>query len=369
MSKPKWIAVAAVVLTFSLAGVASAQLTNPNTANHSAPGSVIVFPKFSTGVTPTTLLARSVFEIGVVCPADLQVPGGHGCTLSQNTPVKLALEWVCPGTIQKGAASFCQSVDFELHTTLYGKIQFDANGNVTVAPDSGDVGQGVITEPSCPNGYLIARVVDTIGRSISFNGLIGEVVLRERANSASALAGITIQSPLPTGVPTDINGNDALDFDGDEYLQVGTRIAGDVKYERSAAPTVITSIVLLNLDVRRNNDNPNIRMPVRLYRANESSVSSALHWTCWREQRLTELDGGPFNQTRMGEKGLIVSTDSARIASACSGVGCAADGERVGVLGFVQTIERNGASEYAYPLYSQGFPLPRIIIVDEIPID
>jgi hypothetical protein len=271
---------------------------------------------------------------------------------------------VCPGTIQKGAASFCQSVDFELHTTLYGKLQFDANGNVTVAPDPGDVGTGVITNPSCPDGYLIARVVDTLGRSISFNGLIGEVVLRERPNTASALAGITIQSPLPTGVPTDINGNDALDFNGVEYLQIGTRLAGDVRYERSAAPTVITSIILLTLDVRRNNDNPNLRMPVRLYRANESSVSSALHFTCWREQRLTSLDGGPFNQTRMGEKGVIVSTDAARVASACSGIGCAADGDPVGVLGFVQTIERNGASEYSYYLYQQGLPV-QIIRCDQ----
>jgi hypothetical protein len=361
MTKSKWmvaVAVISMVLTFSIAGIASAQLTNPLQANHSAPGSVIVFPKFATGVTPTTNLARSVFEIGVVCPADRQVPGGHGCLDEQGTSIKLALDWVCPGTIQKGASSFCQSVDFELHTTLYGKIQFDANGNVTVAPDSGDVGQGVITEPSCPQGYLIARVVDFAGRPISYNGLIGEVVLRERANSASALAGITFQSPQPTGAVLDNpDGNNALRFDGVSYLMTGAKVTGDVKYDR-ANPQVITSIILLTLDVRQNNDNPNVRLPVRFYRANESSVSTALHFTCWRSTRLAEIDGGPFNQTRMGEKGLFYSTDVARVASACTGTGCAADGAPITTLGFVQTIERGGQSEYAYSVYGYGPLVP-----------
>ena len=370
MSKSRWVVAAAVVslmLTFGLVGSASAQFTNPFATNIAAPGSVIVFPKFKTGNAPGTGLAASTFEIGVVCPSDRLVPGGHGCELPQNTPVKLALEWVCPGTVQKGAASFCQSVDFELHTTLFGKLQFDANGNVTAAPDSGDIGQGVITEPSCPQGYLIARVIDVFGRSISFNGLVGEAVVRERANSATAFNGVTFQSPLPTGALTDLNGNGVPDFDGVEYLAGPTRFAGDVRYERSAAPTVITSLIVLSLDVRRNLPNPNILMPVRLYRADESAVSSSLHWTCWRQVRLTELDGGPFNQTRMGEKGLIVSSSPAVIASACSGPGCGTSGEPVGVLGFVQTIERNGASEYSYYLYGQGFPVPRIIILDEIP--
>ena len=335
---------AAVVLTLSLAGIASAQVA--------APGTAIVFPKFKTGfVAPG--LAASTFEIGVVCPEGLLTPSG--CSLPQNIGVKLALEWICPGTVQKGAASFCQSVDFELHTTLFGKLQFDANGNVTVAPDPADVGPNRITNPSCPEGYLIAYVVDTLGRPIKFDGLVGEVVLRERPNTASALAGVTFQAQ-------------DMELDADlkpRFLRAPTRIAGDVRYERSAAPTVITSIILLDLNIRRNNDNPNIRMPIGLYRADESRVSTALHWTCWRQVRLTALDGGPFNQTRMGEKGVIASLAPASIASACSGIGCAPDGEQVGVLAFVQTIERNGASEYAYPLYGQGFPGPIIIIRDE----
>jgi hypothetical protein len=339
-------ALAAVVLTLSLAGIASAQIAAA--APVAAPGTAIVFPKFRTGfVAPG--LAASTFEIGVVCPEDNLTPAG--CTLPQGTRIKLALEWICPGTVQKGAASFCQSVDFELHTTLFGKLQFDANGNVTVAPDPADVGSNLITNPSCPEGYLIAYVVDGLGRAIKFDGLVGEVVLRERPNSASALAGVTFQAD-----------NLALDPDGRVlFRNTPTRIAGDVRYERSAAPTVITSIILLDLNVRRNNDNPNIRMPIGLYRADESRVSTALHWTCWRQVRLTALDGGPFNQARMGEKGVIASLAPATIASACSGIGCGADGDQVGVLAFVQTIERNGASEYSYPLYGQGFP-GRVII-------
>ena len=362
MTKSKWmvaIAVISMVLTFGLTSLAAAQATNPGQANPGAPGSVIVFPKFTRGVTPTTGLARSVFEIGVVCPSDQLAPGGHGCLLPQNYPIKLALDWVCPGTVQKGAASFCQSVDFELHTTLYGKLQFDANGNITAAPDSGDIGQGVITEPSCDNGYLIARVVDSFGRPISFNGLVGESVTRERANSATAWNGYTIQSPQPTGNVLD-PGNNSLRFDGTSYLQLTGRFAGDVRYERSAAPTVQTSLILLSLDVRQNNLNPNIQIPVRLYRADESATSSALHFTCWRQVRLTELDGGPFNQTRMGEKGLIVANREAFVASSCPSTtpGCTATGTPITALGWVSTIERGGNSEYGYYLYNQGPLVP-----------
>jgi hypothetical protein len=353
------LGIIAVLLTFSLAEIASAQ----GLSNHSKPGSLLVFQKFTRGVTPTSGLARSVFEIGVVCPDELLTNFGHGCNLAQNTPIKIALDWVCPGSVQKGASSFCQSVDFELHSTLYGKLQFDANGNVTVAPDSGDIGDNVITEPSCAQGYLLARVVDNFGRAISFNGLVGESVLRERANSASALAAVSFQSPQAPFVLTDINANGALDFDGVEYLSTTGRIAGDVKYERTAAPTVITSIITLTLDVRQNNDNPNIRMPVRFYTADERPTSTNIHWTCWREQRLTALDGGPLNQTRMGEKGVVASTQGASVASACSGSTgnpCAADGTPVSVIAFIQTIERGGQSEYSYPLYGQGSAIPTI---------
>jgi hypothetical protein len=358
MSKSKWmvaVAVISMVLTFGLTSIAAAQVQ----ANPGAPGSVIVFPKFSRGVTPTSSLARSVFEIGVVCPTDQVVPGGHGCNLPQNFPVKLALDWVCPGSVQKGAASFCQSVDFELHTTLYGKLQFDANGNVTAAPDSGDIGQGVITEPSCDNGYLIARVVDQFGRLISFNGLVGESLTRERANSSTAWNGYTIQALAATGAVID-PGNNAMVFNGTTYAALTGRFSGDVRYERSAAPTVQTSLILLSLDIRQNNFNPNIQIPVRLYRADESSTSSALHFTCWRQVRLTELDGGPFNQTRMGEKGLIVASREAFVAAACAatGAGCTPVGTPITALGWISTIERGGQSEYGYYLYNNGPLIP-----------
>jgi hypothetical protein len=350
-------AVLAVVLSFSLAGVASAQVFDPTLTNSEQPGSLIVFPKFSRGfAAPGTGLAASVFEIGVVCPNELLRPGG--CNLNQNFPIKLHLEWVCPGTVQKGGSSFCQSQDFELHTTLFGKIQFDANGRVTVAPDDpGALASGIPT-PSCNEGYLIAWVVNATGNeAISFNGLVGEEVLRERGGSASALNGVTFQSPQPVFQPTDVAPrNSSLDFNGVEYLRAPGRIAGDVRYERLSNPQVLTSVILLTLDVRQNNDNPNVRVPVRLYRADESSFSTSLHFTCWREQRLTEIEGGPFNQARMGEKGLIASVAPAVVANACSGPSgvCTPDGSPVTVLGFVQTIERSGTAEYAYYLYGQG---------------
>ncbi|HKY76570.1 MAG TPA: hypothetical protein VJS45_10530 [Acidimicrobiia bacterium] len=345
-------AVAALVFGLTPAGPANAQVLDPTLHNSEHPGSVIVFPKVHSGSLGAGL-ARTTIEIGVVCPFQARDIFGN-CTLPQGFPVKLKLHWVCPGAVQKGAASFCQSQDFELHTTVNGKIEFNAAGRVTVGPF--DLNGGIIPVPNCPEGFLIAFVVDNVGRAISFNGLIGEEVLRLRPGSASAYNGITFQSPLALGALTDVAPvNNALDFNGIEYLRAASHIAADVRFEKLTAPPVITFLTVLTLDIRQNQFNPNIVAPVNFYRANEVPLSDSLHFTCWRQIRLTDINPN-LNAGRMGPKGMVVSTTNATVAAQCTGPGCSPVGTPVTILGVVTTLEDTpGAQrEYGYAMYNLG---------------
>lgn len=348
-----WVVVFAVaLLAFGLTPAAAvAQVIDGSLHNSEHPGSVVVFPKFHTGLIGNGL-ARTTFELGVVCPPEART-GSGGCRFPQGYDVKIKLHWICPAAVQKGAAGFCQSQDFELHTTVNGKVEFDAAGRVTVGPF--DLNGGRIPIPNCPEGYLIAFVIDEFGNPISFNGLIGEEVLRLRPGSASAYNGITFQSPRPVTTPTDVNGNFALDFDGVEYLRAATQIAADVRYEKLTAPTISTFLTVLTLDIRQNNNNPNVVIPVNFYRANEVPVSDSLHFTCWRQIRLTDINPN-LSAGRMGTKGLVASTGPAVIASQCTGPGCLPAGTPVTILGIVTTLEDNpGAQrEYGYAMYSVG---------------
>jgi hypothetical protein len=346
------------MLGLSLTGTASAQVlvVDPSLHNSEHPGSVIVFPKFHAGRIGGGL-AATTFEIGVVCPFRARDQFGN-CALPQGFPVKLKLHWVCPAAVQKGAAGFCQAQDFELHTTVNGKLEFDASGRVTVGPF--DLNGGLIPVPSCPEGYLIAYVVDEFGRAIDFDGLIGEEVLRLRPGSASAYNGITFQAgasrnnSVITVVPAILDPSQ-LRFDGIQYQRAAAQIAGDVRYEKLTAPPTVTFLTLLTLDIRANNNNPNIVAPVNFYRANEVPLSDSLHFTCWRQIRLTDINPN-LTAGRMGTKGLVVSTAPATVASQCSGPGCAPAGTPVTVLGIVTTLEDvpGAQREYGYALFGVG---------------
>ena len=306
------------------ASVASAQ-PDPTLTNSEFPGSLIVFPKFHAGLIGNGL-AQTTFEIGVVCP--------DGAVCPQGQFLNIKLQWVCPAAAQ-GAAGFCQSQDFLLRTTINGKLEFDAAGRLTVGPF--DLNGGIIPKPQCDAGFLIAYAVNSVGQPIKFDGLIGEEVLRLRPGSSSAYNAITFQ--VDTG----------------RYKRAPGQFAADVRFEKASAPPTLTFLTVLTLDIRTNNNNPNIVAPVNFYRANEVPLSDAVHFTCWREIHLTDINSN-LNQARMGTKGMVVSTGPAVIASPCTGPGCNPAGTPVTVLAIVTTLEDVPANprEYGYRAYGRG---------------
>ena len=253
------------ILLLALLSTGAAGLATPAFANSAndwgvndsqEPGSVLVFYRFDAGAISTPdegSIAKSQFKISVTCPTDL---GPTGCNetgdFATGQAVFLKAHWVCP---PNDSGTTCQETDFPLTTTVFGTVEFDANGGED------------LPKPPCKNGYLIVWVVNDKGERISFNGLIGSAVLRGSGTSWRAYNGLPIQSPQPSF--TDLTyivagGGAALAFDGTEYQAITGTIYGTVAYPNSEQ----TRLTLLTLDVLSNQPNDATDVALKFY--NES---------------------------------------------------------------------------------------------------
>src|SRR5438445_7759870 len=261
-----WPGVSDVLLNVAVvASVAAAPVAAwPN--NSQQPGSVLVFPKFIRGtftdapVTGETALARTELESSVMRP--------KGASCGANQAVRLRAHWVCPGSPTN---PICAEASFDLKTTVGGTLYFNPEGvtvvlGVVTANAFPSNATTTIPVPPCDRGYLIVWAIDSFGRAIKQDGLIGDAVLRDAPgiendltargyNAIAIQAGDGVQNTLDL---TDLNGNGALDFNGSEYQMVSGNIVGTVRYENSVAPegNVETDLTLLTLDVVTNRPNP-----------------------------------------------------------------------------------------------------------------
>jgi hypothetical protein len=360
-----------VLLGIGVAGPVTASSNHPE-----EPGSVLVFPKFIRGtfndtvVTGQAVHARTELEISVVCP--------QNATCEKGFPVRLRAHWVCPGSF---ANPVCAEASFDLETTINGSLYFNTEG-VTVVDVAGvpvitaaafpSNATTTIPAPPCNRGYLIVWLVDSEGKAIKGDGLIGNAVLRdgtpgEEIISEQAYNAIAIQAG--NGVlnildPTDLNGNGALDFDGSEYQMVNGNIVGTVRYENLLAlgGPVRTDLTLLTLDVRSNEPNPLTTVKLNFYTTDEDLVDTGTSFHCWREDRLTAINPSLFTQ-RMGRKGLVESTSATQQLDFLTT-------RNVTVLGIVETRQcvattdcsNNQFRDYAYSLHNKRQPVPTAFV-------
>jgi len=332
------------------------------------PGSVLVFPKFIRGtyndarVSGQVFHARTEFEISVKCPAN---------TTCSNNEVFLKANWVCPG---------CTESSFNLKTTIGGTLYFNPEGVVPVLgvltanafPSNATT---IIPVAPCERGYLIVWAVDSAGSAIKQDGLIGDAVIRDapgttlndfsgRSYNAIAIqAGDGVANTLDF---TDLNGNGALDFNGSEYQMISGNIVGTVRYENSVLPegNVETDLTLLTLDVVTNRPNPVTSVGFNFYDPNEGVIDAGTSFTCWREQRLTNISESLTKQV-MGRKGLVESTYATQVNSSGATV-------PVTLLGLVETKEFRLATglqvrDYAYSLSNRCDPVATTYVPDTSP--
>src|SRR5262249_18731552 len=151
---------ALAVLLPVFASSAIAQVRDPRLNDPSEPGSVIVFPKFIRGaiiVPGDNVKPRTEFEVGVICPKCQICPHGQ--------MVKIRFHYVCPSFEGDIIKSFvCKETDFELVTTVNGKLVFNTEGI------GGLPGNAISPQAQCVQGYMIAWVIDTSDRPIKFDG-------------------------------------------------------------------------------------------------------------------------------------------------------------------------------------------------------
>jgi hypothetical protein len=336
---------AAVVVAVATPGVAWADHRN----DPERPGSVLVFHKFIRGTVDTGdqgTLPKSEFEISVVCPSDLDCLNTGG--LVESWPdfprVKLMAHWVCPGD----AENVCNEVDFKLETTV--------NGTVRINPENvGELGidrTHNVPPPPCEKGFLILWVIgeafvtgEPLGgeEPIKLDSLIGDAILRETCDSASAYNAVPIQAgdDLLSRQSTDSTDGD-LEFDGNDYKELPERIFGTVRYD-DPDRGIATSVTLLTIDVFSNRRNPRTVLDMNFYNEAEVGISTHTEFVCWRQVPLAEIPGGL--NTSHGRKGLLESADALQFFEDDPG----SFGEDATVLAIIHTTEPG--REYAYSVY------------------
>jgi len=263
------------------------------------PGSLIIFPYFTTGtVTPDSAVQpKTEIHIGVTCPVGVTCPEGEG--------VKLEAHWVCPGSENPSTSFVCKESNFVLFTTVNGKITVNPNGQSSV---------GNIPPPPCRHGYLIAWVIDIFDRPIKFDGLFGDAVVRNSSSAESAYEGIPVQaadtnpahtySLITTGVSR-FTGERTLIFDGlgSDYTMLTGQLTGDVKFTNTVPkPGTVdpnTSLVFLTVDVQSNFPNNPTFVPLTFYNANEVPTSTSFNFVCWGAVQITKLNAS-LTQTAQG---------------------------------------------------------------------
>jgi hypothetical protein len=345
---------------------AAQQLADP-----SEPGSVIVFPKWRTGtvVVDGVTLPQTEIELGVVCPI--------GFLCHEGDKIKVRFHWVCGGNDKIDNKYICPSADFDVFLTVDGKAVFDPNNiaitgsqfhHVAIPPFNSD---GSL----CTRGYLIGYVINTQDQPISYNGLIGDAVIRNTASSASAYRAITIQALVPIGTGNNLVGLNAdpfnpgqfaLSFDGvaggpgvGHYAAVTGQIYGDVKYDDPVGPIfAVTNFTLLTLDVRQNQPNFPTFVHFDFWSEDEVVESPSLHFICYGQFALsTQIDPNLTKQQMGFRKGVFQSGQAFK--TPIGGVNDIAG--NVTLLGLIHTFEGADATAsertYIYEPYNNSVPV------------
>jgi hypothetical protein len=390
MHQVTWLRMALWLLLVLGLVIATPRPTVAQLNDSEQPGSLIVFPKFIAGQTAGGD-PRSEFEISVVCPPGFKDPNsGTGCLppYGEGLRVKIRAHWVCPAAQDINKKFICRETDFDLYTTVFGTVSFNpANvgaGNFPVASGSAATGVNApptvfsptvtaqrVPAPPCPQGYLIAWVVNPSDQPIKFDALIGDAVIRDpdtgapsayNATPIQAAAGLAPGALLPFP-----SGPGALALNGVAYQQVPGLVEAPVRFAQAAgmAPStaVKTDLTLLTLDVDSNAPNLPTYVELDFYNANEVIFSTFTEFICWAEVSLTDIDPNLTVDGTTTRKGLVVSGPAQKYDFV--GITNQEASNHVTILGLVTTtvtqtpaVGPSSSFSYTYQMFNDSTPVP-----------
>jgi hypothetical protein len=319
------------------------------------PGSVLVFPKFLRGAVQTEsgVQPRTEIEISIRCPKSQ--PGQTVTCPDSGQNVNLRAHWVCPSD---NVFAPCRETDFNLNRTVHGTLYFNPENVMTAS-------NFPVPAPPCNMGYLIVWAVNANGDPIKFDGLVGDAVIREGPDSASAYNAIPIQavSTVPHLGAISLGAGGSLVFDGldNHYKALTGTVIGTVRYHRFPSAnqgSVETSLTLLTLDVRSSAFNYPTFVNLRFWSPTEVPLSTSTALICWEEVKIVNINSN-LTEAFMGRKGLVESAGAFKIPIA----GILDNAGPVTLLGLVETIEFNIPHDnvvrgYMYSLYNDSTPVP-----------
>jgi hypothetical protein len=390
MHQVTWLRMALWLLPVLGLVIATPRPTVAQLNDSEQPGSLIVFPKFIAGQTAGGD-PRSEFEISVVCPPGFKDPNtGTGCLppYGEGFRVKIRAHWVCPAAQDINKKFICRETNFDIYTTVFGTVSFNpANvgaGNFPVASGSAATGVNApptvfsptvtaqrVPAPPCPQGYLIAWVVDPNDRPIKFDALIGDAVIRDPDTGApSAYNATPIQAAAAVAPGTEIPfvaGPGALGLTGTAYQAVPGLVEAPVRFAQVAgmAPStaVKTDLTLLTLDVDSNAPNLPTFVELDFYNANEVIFSTFTEFICWAEVSLTDIDPNLTVDGTTTRKGLVVSGPGQKFDFV--GITNQEASTNVTLLGLVTTtvtqtpaVGPSSSFSYTYQMFNDSTPIP-----------
>lgn len=362
MKTGRWLLTS--IFVFGVVATAAAQIEAQELNDPSIPGSVLVFPYYLRGNVDINgvLHPKTEIEINVTCPT--------GSLCQEGSRVKLLAHWVCPASQNPSSKFVCRETDFIMQTTVDATVTFNPDNNPPAVGffNSTAPPQGGVRVAPCREGYLIVWVVDQFDRAIKWDGLVGNATVRPTADAAEGYNAIPIQavSGLALNAFTDVDGTGDLDFDGEtEYKAVTGTIIGSVRYdEPTTAPApnanaVLTTLILLTLDVRSNRPNAPVFTDLYFYNQFEVPTSTFVEFICWGNFQLSRIDENLTRALQGSRKGYVRSGPATK--EDIFGINDPQTGPAT-LLGIVFTRERgsNGQPErsYSLSLYNDGAAVP-----------
>lgn len=132
-------------------------------------------------------------------------------------------------------------------------------------------------------GYLVVAAEDpTLFQTAwSHNHLLGSELVLGSSGISYSISAIALQSPVAAGQPTDVNTNQAYDFDGVEYEALPDQLYLDSFVAVSQSALALVSLTGTDADKHR--------VLLSVWNDYEFPLSATVEFKCWFEERLTRI--------------------------------------------------------------------------------